>query len=130
MKLTNTVVRRIIMCHVPSRTMRAAMAAGYPTVLAMAEKPLGSPYTTRLMCLVSSSPVGWRSPTSFLRMIMSRSPFSDGRDVISTLRASFTCSQSNRLVSHRKRVWLPGVLSAQPERCRRAAPARRSAFQT
>ncbi|TNN41233.1 hypothetical protein EYF80_048589 [Liparis tanakae] len=37
--------------------MRAAMAAGYPTVLAMAEKPLGSPYTARLMCLVSSSPV-------------------------------------------------------------------------
>lgn len=63
-------------CYWPSRTMRAAMAAGYPTVLAMAEKPPGSPYTTRLMCLVSSSPVGWRRPTSFLKMTMSRSPVS------------------------------------------------------
>lgn len=99
-KLSNIVVRRIATCHVPSRTMRAAMAAGYPTVLAMAEKPLGSPYTTRLMCLVSSSPVGWRSPTSFLKMIMSRSPFTDhGRDVVSTLCARVACSARVLLIS-------------------------------
>lgn len=79
--------------------MRAAMAAGYPTVLAMAEKPLGSPYTTRLMCLVSSSPVGWRSPTSFRRMIMSRSPSpKPGRDVINSLCTSTTFGTCGLLI--------------------------------
>lgn len=83
--------------------MRAAMAAGYPTVLAMAEKPFGSPHTTRLMCLVSSSPVGWRRPTSFLRMIMSRSPLSDHeREGFGGLCTYITFSTGVRLISGNK----------------------------
>ena len=39
--------------HSPLSIILAAMAVGVPTVLAMAEKPLGSPYIVKSMCLTS-----------------------------------------------------------------------------
>uniref|UniRef100_A0A2M3ZUX9 Putative secreted peptide n=1 Tax=Anopheles braziliensis TaxID=58242 RepID=A0A2M3ZUX9_9DIPT len=60
----------------PSMIILAAMAAGNPTVLAIAECPpcaAGCPYTTKLMPRSSRRPSLQRMPTSWRSTIRSRS---------------------------------------------------------
>lgn len=66
-------------CISPPSTIRVHKAAGRPTVRAMAEYPWGSPYSTRLIPLISRDPSGQSAVTSCLRMTRSLSPGSVGR---------------------------------------------------